>query len=167
MAFGKISSGNAFDDFLQSLVPDASSGNRRFVARNFLLDESVDPERQKSYEAEEVMIGHATIHEWEEMHNVYLGARVFLTSLQRADIATRIDTTDEKNCPETFHYQAALREFGTADGKLELIRVEQVDSIASSAGFSSASELLDLANAYLSNRTSDQHKQHLNSALEV
>lgn len=38
MAFGKIVAGNAFDDFLQSVAPNAALGNRRFVARNFLLD---------------------------------------------------------------------------------------------------------------------------------
>jgi hypothetical protein len=165
MCFGRIVDSDVFDHFLQSLAQDVSLGNRRFVARNFLLDEGVSPERQSSYKAAGVMMRHAKFDDWNEIHNGYLLSRVFLKKPQQ--VPTQIDRTDEDNCPETFRHPTAFRTFGAADANLDLIRVEQAQSIARRAGFNSVDELLSLAGEILAGPSSTQQNQQLNSALEI
>lgn len=48
MCFGRIDINHPFDGFLKSHATDNSQGNRRFVARNFLLNEGVVPARQQA-----------------------------------------------------------------------------------------------------------------------
>ncbi|MGD1102923.1 MAG: hypothetical protein ABSA59_12735, partial [Terriglobia bacterium] len=60
-------------------------GNKRFVARNFLLDQGVDPIRQDSYRAKGVMIHHADFAAWGSQHfNAYVLAEVWLRKLDQA-----------------------------------------------------------------------------------
>ena len=163
MCFGQIVDDDAFDGFLQSVAQDHSLGNRRFVARNFLLDEGVSPERQRSYEAAGVAERHAGYGDWEEVHEDYLLHRVFLGGPYQ--MATQIDKADEENCPETFRHQIVLRAFGGTDVNLDLIRAERVERIAQGSGLSSM-ELLSLAQEVMAT-PSFQQIQKLNSALET
>ena len=164
MAFGQIVAGNEFDKFLQSHAQEASLGNGRFVARNFLLDEGVSSERQSSYATLEAMKKHTNFDDWREIHEDYLYTRVFLAP-QR--LSTQIDRTDEKKCPETFRHPSALRTFGTTEANLNLIRIERAQPIAKEAGFNSVDELLALADEYLASRSLNQLVQQLSSALEI
>ena len=164
MDFGRLTKGDLFDDFLQSLAHDNALGNRRFVARNFLLDQGVSSERQDSYAASGAMQAHASFESWSALHrNNYLFAGVFLS---KQATPTQIDITDRENCPETFRSLEAFRRFGASDERLELIRVEQAQSIAQRAGFPSTAELLAVAREYLQS-DSEQAKKQLDSILEV
>jgi hypothetical protein len=166
MAFGQIVAGDEFDDFLQSHGQDISLGNRRFVARNFLLDENVAPERQSSYHAAGAMKHHAAFKDWQEIHNEdYLHSQVFLRKL-RPQIPTLIDPADLENCPETFRQRSSFRTFGASDAGLELIRVERVERMAHHPISMTADKLLQAAHDFLTNRSSVSHKQDLDAALE-
>ena len=133
MCFGHTVAGDPFDDFLVAAGRDASLGNKRFVARNFLLDQGVDPIRQDSYRAKGVMIHHADFAAWGSQHfNAYVLAEVWLRKLDQAPRV--IDQNDHANCPETFRPSAALQLFGSADWLLDLIRVVDVKPIADLAG---------------------------------
>ena len=129
MSFGYTIAGEPFDDFLVSAGQNASMGNARFVARNFLLDQGVDPTRQGSYRAAGVMVRHADFSAWEDRHvNAYLVAQVWLEKLDRAPGV--IDQNDHAKCPETFRLPAAFQLFGPADDRLDLIRVVDAEPIA-------------------------------------
>lgn len=166
MALGRVVTGDSFDDFLKSIAQDLARGNRRFVARNFLLDEGVASERQRSYHAAGAMQHHATFEDWNEIHNEdYLRSRVFLRKLQ-PQIPTLIDPAHNENCPETFRYRSSFQTYGASDAGLELIRVERVERMAHHPLSITADALLQAAHDFLANRSSVQHKQNLDAALE-
>jgi len=165
MAFGKMVAGDEFDDFLPSHVNDVSLDNRRFIARNFLLDENVALERRNSYEAAGAKKRHVNMFEWEAIHENYLLSRVFLD--RPLELFKQIDRNNARTCPETFRHQNAFRNFGAADVTLELVRVEQAERIAQWARFSSVEEVLDLAQEVLKKPFSDDQQNRLNTVLDI
>jgi len=165
MCFGHIDDGDPFDVFLKSIALNASLGNKRFVARNFLLDEGVAPERQQSYESMGVMANQRMHESWHLAHTEYLLARVFLPQVYH--IPKQIDPSNDRSCAETFRSHSALKQFGAADARLDLIRIELIDPIQRATRFSSSSELISLAQRVLKNPTAEKEKQRLNSVLEM
>lgn len=149
MPFGRNVPNDVFDDFLQLIAKDPSQGNRRFIARNFLLDEGVTPDRQSRYRDEGAMAHHATYENWGTVHNDYLDSHVFLI------------TADTENCPETFRDRRYLQTYGKSDIGLELIRIEYVPSTQKSND-----ALWQAARGFLEN-PSLPHEQALNVALEM
>jgi len=166
MCFGRVVAGDQFDEFLQSLAQELSLGNRRFIARNFLLDEGVCSERETTYERAGVMRRHADLNDWQEMHGKYLFSEVYLR--RPHPMPTQIDRTDENNCPETFRHQIAFRDFGAVDIGLDIIRVQDIPlRLVRRAGFDSVDELTDLARNVLADPFAISLIQRLDSALEL
>ncbi len=84
MLFGKSNSNDALDTFLENQSRDDSVMNRRFVARNFLLDENVAPERQLPYENAWVLGNIRNWGSWSARHKDYLDDHVFVGPSGRA-----------------------------------------------------------------------------------
>lgn len=122
MSFGEhINPDDSFDTFLDDIANNATSGNDRFICRNFLLDENVPSERLASYQGAGAMVQHADMHRFEEAHNKYLSAAVY-TGTRRSPVGRNVivDRHTDKLCPETFRF-SSLR--GHLDPNLDLIRV--------------------------------------------
>lgn len=54
----------------------ASNGNQRFVARNFLLDESVSDDRFQSYRRAGCVAEHPTFEDWKGHHEQYFNEQI-------------------------------------------------------------------------------------------
>lgn len=114
-----------WDRFLCRLGNDGSTPRGAFVARNFILDEGVWPERVDSYLALRAVAGHDDFQAWKERHGAYLKQRVQLVHWEEP-----LDPNDEDVCPETFRFPDRRTPFDSTDRHLHLIRLERVDTIA-------------------------------------
>ncbi len=99
-----------------------------FVARNFLLDEGVLPERASSYSEARAVAAHADEKAWDDAHTRYLSERVFRAADDHGPPES-VDTDDELSCPETFRLPTASP-FAGAHAGLDLVRVEDAAAIA-------------------------------------
>src|SRR3990172_3637572 len=65
----------------RALAPGRSGTpqNARFIPRNFLIEERLDPSRAASYAADLPAAGPVDFAEWNRAHNAYLKQRVFVT----------------------------------------------------------------------------------------
>lgn len=116
-----------WDAFLKSI--GQARGNRCFIARNFLLDEGLTPERTTSYDESAKISRITTFEAWVDGHETYLRDRVFRP--QPADFqSSSLDPRDLSTCPETFRCEENLSTFGQADGMLDLVRVVRAKVIA-------------------------------------
>jgi len=128
-----------FEKFLKSIkdLPADGGGSQRnahFIARNFLLEEHLDPLRVASYVAQLAGRAPRDLDEWRAMHDRpagYLGKHVFLRPEGVHD-HRYVNPTDPAVCPETFRAPLAL--IGSEiDLDTPLIRLVAVDYIATSA----------------------------------
>lgn len=71
--------GTSFSYFLERTGKAAGLGDRRFLARNFLLDEGVVETRLGSYALAGAAEDHADVSAWTGRHEDYLRSFVFLT----------------------------------------------------------------------------------------
>jgi hypothetical protein len=137
--------GRGGDEWLRFLDRLGQDPRERYalVARNFLLDEGVVPERMESYGELNCLGEHADAAEWKGLHEGYLAERVFRPP-DGPGLPRSIDPTDEDGCPESFRLFDASSDFPKADRKLHLIRVEQADFIAQKSSVP-VSEIMSLA----------------------
>lgn len=107
------------------------------------MDEGVGDARKQSYAKAEVTQAHTNFETWNQLHfQPYLRDQVYLDK-RTASFAAVIDPADKDTCPETFRMSDAFSRFGMVDDRLELLRVEQAQTIASRAGVTE-SALLEL-----------------------
>jgi hypothetical protein len=118
-----------FRNLLSQLADDLSLGGRRFLARNFLLDEKVPISRQTTYD-EHALQTAADLDEWEAVHNRYLSRRI--QRLPAAD-PERILLAE---APDTFVLDPALAVFSSADDDLFIVRMISAEKIAAIVGWS-------------------------------
>lgn len=104
-------------------------GNSRFIPRNFLLDERIDPTRAASYTSGLLATRPTSFNEWNTAHNVYLEQRVFPKPPAAHDYHS-ISTSDTTVCPETFRSPLALTAFQGTDLDTDFIRVMAVADLA-------------------------------------
>jgi hypothetical protein len=114
-----------WDRFLCRLGGDGATPRGAFVARNFILDEGVWPERVDSYLARRAVADHGDFRSWKERHGAYLQEQVQLVHWEEP-----LDPHDEDVCPETFRFPDRHTPFDSTDRHLHLIRLERVDTIA-------------------------------------
>jgi hypothetical protein len=118
----------SFHALLTALKDDPRIGNSRFIARNFLLDERIEPLRRDSY-VEELRKNQPTdFAEWNRQHHCYL-RRVFVTPPATHDYH-RVPKSNAEICPETFRGEVALLTFDGTDLDVDLIRLVPVADIA-------------------------------------
>jgi hypothetical protein len=122
-----------------------------FVARNFVLDEGILPDRAQSYEHSGAVADHGTIEAWKGAHNDYLEKWVFLVSDDDGP-PTVLDVEEPDEVPETFRHVDPQSPFLETALNGCLVRVEQVDSGAAKAGVEST-RIRDLAEEVLAHRT--------------
>ncbi|MCP5518310.1 MAG: hypothetical protein H7A45_13735 [Verrucomicrobiales bacterium] len=67
-----------FREFLANEARDGAQGNRRFVPRNFLLDEGVGPERAQVYADFVNGVSPLSNASWQASHQEYLAEHVFV-----------------------------------------------------------------------------------------
>ncbi len=131
--------------FLETIGRDTGLRNFRFVARNFLLDEGVVPERVRSYGDVLLARFHASIGDWFETHRNYLETQIDLNQPADGPPGT-LDPARRTVCPETFRHDAAFRSMETDEG-LHLLRVVDARNVATLSSFDVA-ELMDAARAF-------------------
>lgn len=156
MGTSRLSGGGVFSrrdgelaDFVSDVGQDSGIGDRRFVGRNFLLDEGVLDLRADSYESEGGAARHADVHAWEHRHNEYLRQRVFLDQPVSGPPGT-LNPARPAGCPETFRFPEGLT-FATARTDLDLLRVVNARRVAKFAR-RDESELLAWAHEVLANK---------------
>lgn len=138
-----------WDRFLCRLGSGGTAPGGAFVARNFILDEGVWPERVDSYHALRAVADHGDFPTWKKLHGAYLKERV-----QRVHWEEPIDPHDEDVCPETFRFPDRHTPFDSTDRRLHLIRVERVETIADLVKME-ASKVLSASKEVLSNSSSE------------
>ncbi len=154
-----------FVELLHREAVDTNSGNRRFIPRNFLLDEGVVEERGASYRQVIADERPSDFAAWGGAHEGYLTERV---SIPRAPDATdgmshQSDRPD--SLPETFRHPAAFARFGGAHSSVLLLRVEPVTPIARLAAVAGA-DVVDLAHAISNGEpTTSRQAQRLDGLL--
>jgi hypothetical protein len=122
----------SFHALLTGLKDDAALRNARFIARNFLLEERIDPLRLDSY-VEELRKNEPTdLAEWNRQHCYYL-RKVFVTPPGTHDYRS-VTKSNAATCPQTFRGEVALLTFRGTDLDTELIRLVPVADIAFLAG---------------------------------
>jgi hypothetical protein len=130
-----------FESFLTRIKDDRGLGpvagaapqNARFIPRNFLLEERLEPDRVSSYGSFLPPGGPPGFHEWYTAHNQYLTERVFVRPAALHDYRL-VDPSDPATCPETFRPGRALIPFSGTDLDVHLIRMVQVSDIAYLSG---------------------------------
>src|SRR5689334_7050496 len=105
-------SDSQFEEFLKRMKePQAGATGpeqyAHFIARNFLLEERLDPLRRANYLAQLAGGAPANIDEWHGTHTDYLRDHVFLTPHKAHDYRI-VDRNDLDVCPETFRAPTAL-----------------------------------------------------------
>ena len=130
----------------------AATSRGAFVARNFILDEGVWPERVDSYRALLALAGHGDYLSWKARHGAYLKQKVQLAHWEEP-----IDPRDEDVCPETFRFPDRHTPFDATDRHLHLIRVERVDTIAGLVRLDAAA-ILSLGAEVLANTASPERR---------
>ena len=156
-----------FVDLLRLEAGNAASGNRRFVSRNFLMDEGVVSERATSYAG---IIGDehpGDFSSWGTAHLEYLTERVFVPRAPDATDGMSHHASRPDSLPETFRYPAAFARFGSAHASLPLLRVERAATIAQRAGVAEA-VIADLAREVSAGAASNSPEtKRLNALLEL
>ncbi len=141
---------------LGGLDPDA------FVARNFLLDEGIVPERAASYREVCSRSQETTREEWKGAHETYLADNVHRESPGES-IPTTLDPGDEDACPETFRFIDPASPFLSSDSKLHLVRVETLSFVARGSQQLALeerhSEVRRLAETFISRRGVEQRQR--------
>lgn len=130
-----------FEAFLKNaanapaLAPTAGEdpANTRFIPRNFLIDERIDPARAANYAGSLPAAGPVSFADWTAAHSQYIDERVFI-KLPAGHDHQSIATDDPSVCPETFRAPLALRAFGDTDLDVHFIRMEAVDNLAWRSG---------------------------------
>jgi hypothetical protein len=128
-----------------------------FAVRNLLVDESVSDWRAVNYGRYLTGSSITGVIDWKGLaypaptwrsrHGAYFEERVALPS-PGTGIRGKIDPTDDALCPETFRQIPDSSPFLSASLSLDLIRVEDVVTVADLAGYP-PSELRDLADQFL------------------
>jgi hypothetical protein len=149
-----------WDRFLCRLGGDGATPQGAFVARNFILDEGVWPERADSYLAQRAVADHGDFQSWKERHGAYLKERV-----RRVHWEEPLDPHDEDVCPETFRFPDRHTPFDSTDRHLHLIRVERVDTIADLARLNTPA-ILSMAAEVLANAASSETRAAFEGVLE-
>ncbi len=117
-----------FDRFLENEANEP--GNRRFIARNFLLDEGLSASRISAYKDLAATDGIGTQTEWKDRHDDYLTERIMLPRPPDYRVPRSIDPTALRDCPETFREGATFCSFGATDPAYDLIRIEDGEHLA-------------------------------------
>lgn len=110
---------------LSSVGRDPDQSNS-FIARNFLLDEGVLPERAGSYRDVGCTAAHADFGEWKIWHEKYLKTRVALETNHQGPPPI-LDQEESAECPETFQLIDEGSPFLGTEGNVYLVRVETLD----------------------------------------
>ncbi len=126
----------AFETFLRKakdnpsleMAPGRSMSNMRFIPRNFLNEERLDPLRIATYAATITTSGPVSFREWSERHNLYLLKHVFCTPRSGHDFRF-IPRNDPTVCPETFIAPLATAALETTDFDTFLVRVVPVSDL--------------------------------------
>jgi hypothetical protein len=119
----------AKDDLALAPGRGGAPTNTRFIPRNFLLEECLDPSRIVSYAAALSPDGPTDFAAWDAAHKVYLGDHVFVTPPALHDY--RVVAQDSPGvCPETFRSSVALSAFQETDLDTALIRLVPVADLA-------------------------------------
>lgn len=150
-----------FKDFLQQ--NSAIKGEKRFPARNFLLEENISAERCASYQANGAATAHANGADWDAAHEKYLRQQVFRPG-PATGVPKTIEQDDEDICPETFRALASNSPFAHSAESLYLVRTEELSFISRLSGVN-AQELKTWANDVVQNGSSAKSFEGLNSAL--
>jgi len=103
--------------------------NARFIPRNFLNEERLDPTRIASYVATLPAPGPRDFAEWDEAHKRYLKRHVFPAPPATHDYRT-VPRNNPNVCPETFRMPGARPAFQTTDFDTILVRLVAVEAIA-------------------------------------
>jgi hypothetical protein len=125
-----FTSATRFSAGLLTLSDAAAIADARFLARNFRLETAVAPARAGSYlpggdfdiPGEDP---NAKINSWNGHHGSYLSQNV------RAGARADGFDLDDPSASESFRVRSDIDEFGHVDDKIELVRVENLDDIAS------------------------------------
>jgi hypothetical protein len=136
-----------WDRFLCRLGSDGTAPRSGFVARNFILDEGVWPERADSYHTSSAVADHGDYASWKARHGAYLKE-----SVQRVHWEEPLDPHDGDVCPETFRFPDRHTPFDSTDRNLHLIRLERAETVADLIKVA-PSRLLSVANEALTNPT--------------
>lgn len=126
-----FSSSGDFGRFLRRGGSDNTWGNRRFIARNFLLDEAVGNDRVASYHSHPYLT-FGSFDEWNSHHNSYVDVAVYRPR-PALGVPREVDS-DNDVWPETFRTDSGFRDFGLVDEALLLIRAEDATRIARQTG---------------------------------
>ncbi len=131
-----------FHDFLMSMVNQSDfgfgtdahggvgePGNKRFIPRNFVMEEHLDSLRVDSYAEHLPRGGPADFGEWNLWHNRYLERHVFLNPPVMHDYQA-VKRDDPLVCPETFRSSLAVFPFLETDLQTYLIRLVPAADIA-------------------------------------
>jgi len=127
-----------FGVFLAVEAQNRAQGNRRFVARNFLLDEGVGPERAQTYSEFVDGTPAASYDSWRLNHRSYLDEQVFIPRERGAKDGLAHQVANPASVAETFRYPTTFDRFGRANANLSLLRIEQARHIAGLASLSEA-----------------------------
>lgn len=144
----------------------AVNGNQRFVARNFLLDESVCDDRLQSYRQADCVAEHPTFEDWKGHHEQYFREQIAKPAVTGRYAA--LDGRDTDTCPETFRMISVDSGYQSSDTTLDLIRLVCLSFIAEGSG----EKLADLRQwaasvvASPADRDTDASRQ-LDAALQV
>ncbi|MBM3475192.1 MAG: hypothetical protein FJX75_18170 [Armatimonadetes bacterium] len=141
---------STFDAPFADFLSDTGSGSdpdTAYPARNFLLDEGVLPERGESYRDARAVAGHPDVEAWRRGHKRYLQERIWAKRAAGASPSV-VDPGDPLDCPETFRFIDPAWDFRHSDLALDLVRMEQVETIAR-LGDSTAARVGELASAVI------------------
>ena len=149
-----------FRAFLAAEAQALGQGNRRFVARNFLLDEGIGSLRAHIYAEYVDGTPPYTNDAWRLNHRGYLDDHVFVPREKNASDGLAHQAANPASVAETFRDPTAFERFGQANAKLPLIRVVEARHIASRGGISEV-ELEKLISAVVggAGQNSDEWKQ--------
>jgi tetratricopeptide (TPR) repeat protein len=156
--------GGDFGRFLRQGGVDATWENRRFIARNFLLDEAVSDDRVASYYRGSPHLRFMDFNEWNSHHNSYVDVAVYrprpaLGVPREVDVASDI-------WPETFRTGLAFRDFGLVDEALLLIRVEDATRIARRSG-ERTEQIVEWATGVEQNSITPEAQRDFTAALDI
>lgn len=140
-----------------------SPGTYRLVARNFLLDEGIAPERAESYGESGGASDHTGKADWRQRHEEYLQEKVYVPMPDDGVPAT-LEATDADPCPETFRHPVSPSPFRASHGGLHLVRAEELSFVAHHGGIS-PDRLKDIAQGVITHGPSSPDAPELDAAL--
>lgn len=155
---GVIGGSGDFANFLRTLAQDATLGDDRFSARNYLLDEWLGDSRGADYVAR-LGGSPADFADWNAKHNSYFTDRV-APARPASGLPARVDP-NSSTWPETFQDDRAARDI---DDAVMLVRIEDAARVARQAGLANAS-LSSLIAEYLTDPTDDTVRTQLTGVL--